>query len=120
VFLKIEKKNHNIWLKMGRSYQTNELIVSDSVVIRRGEHMHTKGHVVKIDEHTVDILVGLKKSDNVIITVLTKDVLLRQRMFFRTKDIRKSKYEQILQDFQKLNIKTDEEIVMERLVKIKF
>jgi hypothetical protein len=106
-------------VKMGRSYQTNELIASDSVVIRRGEHMYTKGHIVKIDEHTVDVLVGLKKSDGVIITVLTKDVLLRQRMFFRTKDIRKSKCEKILQEIQKLNIKTEEEIVMERIVKIK-
>lgn len=87
------------------SYNATGLITSDCVFVKRGTHIGTRGHVVHIYDDSVDILV--KNSDGVIINIEKDAIVLRQRMFFRRKDIRgaeKDLDKKFMEEFKRLNV----------------
>jgi ribosomal protein L24 len=87
-----------------RSYTCSGLITSDCVLVKRGTHIGARGHVVAIYDDSVDILV--KNSDEMFINVSKDDIILKQRMFFRKKDIRSKEDEddKFIKAFDKLNV----------------
>lgn len=89
------------------SYNAEGLITSDCIFVKRGVHAGIRGHVVEIYDTNVDVLV--KNSDGIIINVLRKDIVLKQRMFFRRKDIRNKDAEEkeFIKEFQNMNLKPD-------------
>jgi hypothetical protein len=71
--------------------------------------MGARGHVAAIYDDSVDILV--KNSDEVFINVSKDDIILKQRMFFRKKDIRSKEDEddKFIKAFDTLNMREEPE-----------
>jgi ribosomal protein L24 len=96
------------------SYKTEQLITSDFVNVKRGEHKGKKGHIIKILPTSVDIL--LKFTDGIVINVEKKNVFLKHRMFLRTKDIRGSKEDKLRRQLETLTLSANVEERMSSLV----
>lgn len=84
------------------SYNPSGIITSDFVLVISGPYKGCKGHVISVKPKTIDI--HLKFSDNIVITVEKNEVRLRQRMFFRRKDIRNNQDELLANKLKELDI----------------